>query len=176
MNARTWMAPLIGMLGLAGLASAGDGGALAHRRTEFAFTVLAPYRAVAPLFGADKERLWAEGWSPRFVHPQPGHDVAGAVFTVEAGHSNVWINTIYDLEQGRVQYACFSGGNMVTLIDIHLEAIARDTTRAVVVYERTALRPEANELVNHLAAADEAKGPSWRAALGAYVDKARAAR
>jgi hypothetical protein len=42
-----------------------------HRRTEFNFTVHFPYDVVFPLFGARRERLWAEGWNPQFLHPQP---------------------------------------------------------------------------------------------------------
>jgi hypothetical protein len=34
------------------------------------------------------------------VH-RPANDRSGAVFTVNAGHPNVWINTIYDLERGK---------------------------------------------------------------------------
>jgi len=140
-----------------------------HRRTEFAFTVSAPFETVAPLFGADKERLWADGWNPQFVHPQPANDEAGAVFTIKTGHSSVWINTIYDLTRGQVQYACFAGESMVTLIDIRIERIGSDKTKAVVVYERTALQPEANDHVNRLADDDKAKGPEWEAAFRTYL-------
>jgi len=140
-----------------------------HRRTEFAFNVNAPIETVAPLFGADKERLWAEGWNPQFVHPQPANDEAGAVFTVKTGHPNVWINTIYDLDRGQIQYACFAAEGMVTLIDIRVQRIASDKTRAVVAYERTALQPEANDHVNHLADGDKAKGPEWETAFRNYL-------
>ncbi len=141
-----------------------------HRRTEFAFDINAPFETVVPLFGADKERLWADGWDPQFVHPQPAKDEAGAVFTLKARHSSVWINTVYDLEQGHVQYACFAGEAMVTLIDIHIRKISPDRTRATVVYERTALQPEANQHVNQLADGDQAKGPEWEAALRTFIE------
>ncbi len=136
---------------------------VAHRRTEFAITVPFPCEKVAPLFGAERERLWAEGWAPRFLHPQPARDEAGAVFTVDG--SSVWITTIHDPAGGHVQYACFSEGAMATRIDIRIRTIAPDTTQAVVVYERTALGPEANALVNRRADADAKKGPEWQAAL-----------
>lgn len=143
-----------------------------HRRTRFAFTVNAAYDQVAPLFGADTERLWAEGWNPQFVYPQPAHDQAGAVFTLVGGHSSVWINTIYDLEHGHVQYACFAGEKMATLIDIRIEKLMNTSTKVDVTYERTALQANANEHVNHLADDDKNKGPEWEAAIRAYLHQA----
>jgi hypothetical protein len=82
---------------------------------------------------------------------------------------NVWINTIYDLEQGHVQYACFVAEAMVTLIDIHLRKLTPDSTGAEVAYERTAVRPDANDEVNRLAEHDRAKGAEWETALRTYL-------
>jgi len=160
---------LVALLGYVAYAAEAKPPAPAHRRTEFAFTIAGPFETVAPLFGAYTERLWADGWNPQFVHPQPAKDEAGAVFTVQGGHSTVWINTVYDLDRGQVQYACFAPEGMVTLIDIRLQRLASDKTKAVVVYERTAIHPEANDRVNRLADDDKAKGPEWDAALRAYL-------
>jgi hypothetical protein len=146
---------------------------LVHRRVEFVLNLSAPYEAVFPLFGADKERVWAEGWNPQFVYPQLARDQAGAVFMVKGGHSSVWVNTIFDAEHGRVQYACFAGESMVTLISIHVQKIAPGQTKATVVYERTAVRPEANDQVNRLADGDQTKGPEWEAALRSYLGRGK---
>jgi hypothetical protein len=146
---------------------------LAHRRVEFVLNLSAPYENVFPLFGADKERVWAEGWDPQFVNPQPAHDQAGAVFTVKGGHSSVWVNTIFDAEHGRVQYACFAGESMVTLITIHVQKIGPSKTKATVAYERTALKSEANDQVNRSADGDQTKGPEWEAALRSYLGRGK---
>ncbi len=142
---------------------------ITHRRTEFELTIPAPYRVVAPLFGADRERAWAKQWSPRFLHPSPAADVGGAIFAVDGEHPAVWINTRYDLGEGRIQYAAFVPETMVTLIDIRLEALGGGVTRACVAYERTALRPGASAFVDRLADGDEAKGADWRDAICEYV-------
>jgi len=146
---------------------------LVHRRVEFVLNLSAPYENVFPLFGADKERVWAEGWDPQFVYPQLPRDETGAVFTVGGGHSSVWVNTIFDAEQGRVQYACFAGETMVTLISIQVQKIAPGHTKATVVYERTAVRPEANDQVNRLADGDQTKGSEWEAALRSYLGRGK---
>jgi len=139
-----------------------------HRRTEFTIAVHSPYDTVFPLFGAHREQLWAEGWNPQFLHPQPANDESGAVFTVTGGHSKVWINTIYDAERGHVQYACFAE-SMVTLINIQVSRQTPDTTKTVVIYERTALRPESNEQVNRIADDDGAQASEWEEAISAYL-------
>ena len=142
-----------------------------HRRTEFAFVVHAPLKTAFPLFGAYQERAWADRWDPNFLHPEPANDQPGAVFTLKTGHSSVWIDTVYDRSQGHIQYACFAKEEMTTLIDIRLRRRSATTTTAVVVYERTALQPEANEYVNQMADSDKAKGPEWEAAINAYLQK-----
>ena len=73
---------------------------LTHTRTEFSFTVDAPFEQVVPLFGAHEERKWAADWDPKFVYPTPARDQQGEVFKVAHGqHSSVWINTTLDLAQ-----------------------------------------------------------------------------
>lgn len=143
-----------------------------HRRTEFTFQVDAPYDAVAPLFGAHEERRWVEGWAPRFVHPQPAHDVEGAVFVVETTQTVVWVNTIFDLAQGRVQYVNFNPEGVATRIDIQLTR--GSFTHVRVVYERTAVSEAAADLVQSLAETDARKAPEWEAALTRCLKRGQA--
>ncbi len=56
-----------------------------HVSNSFELIVRAPLSRAAILFGPEGERCWAgERWNPEFLHPQPGKDVQGAVFTVAA--------------------------------------------------------------------------------------------
>ena len=117
---------------------------LAHTRTEFSFTVDAPFEQVVPLFGANEERKWAADWDPQFVYPAPTRDQQGMVFKVAHGqHSSVWINTALDLAAGHIQYTYILNDAMATLIDIHAIQQGAQKTAVTVVYERTALIPEA---------------------------------
>ena len=145
---------------------------LAHTRNEFSFTVDAPFEQVVPLFGANEERKWAHDWNPQFVHPNPARDQQGMVFKVAHGqHSSVWINTALDLVAGHIQYAYVLNDAMATLIDIHTTPQGPQKTAVTVVYERTALIPEANEHVQHFAKGDEKAGKEWGDALNAYFAK-----
>ena len=144
-----------------------------HVRTEFHFTVDAPYKIVAPLFGADAERAWVgQSWNPTFIYPDPPADIEGAVFKVEhGGHKSVWTNTAFDLNNGHVQYVYIMEDILTTLIDIHIDHTAPNRTTVRVAYERTALIEEANEHVKQLAESDSKAGPEWASSIGRYLKK-----
>ena len=147
--------------------------ALAHTHNQFNLTAHAPYEQVFPLFGALEEKKWAESWDPQFVYPSPARDQQGMVFTVEhAGMSSVWTNTALDEASGHVQYVYILNNAMVTLVDIHVTKAGATETRVSVVYERTALKPEANEHVTHYAKGDAKSGTGWEQAINAYLAKA----
>src|SRR5260370_633992 len=70
----------------------------AHTKEKFVFIAHAAMERVAPLFGADEERVWAANWEPSFIHPLPAKDAQGMVFTVAHGHrASIWVNTEFDL-------------------------------------------------------------------------------
>jgi hypothetical protein len=147
--------------------------AMEHTHTEFEFTLGAPYSRVAPLFGALAEQNWDPEWKPRFLYPTPPADREGAVFRVERpGQSSVWVNTLFDLATGRVQYVYVVDGVMATRIDIRLTREGDAATHVVVAYERTALEDAAAAHVRSLAKSDAGNGPEWKAAIEAYLAKA----
>lgn len=150
---------------------------LLHVRNSFEFTIHAPMKAAAPLFGAEAERVWAGSeWDPHFLYPKPTADIPGAVFTVERnGHKATWINTAFDLENGHMQYAYFIPETLVTLIDVHLAQRDPSTTNVTVTYERTALSTEADAHVKRLGESDAKAGKEWETAINDFLVKQRAA-
>jgi hypothetical protein len=143
----------------------------AHVRNRFTFIVNAPLREAAPLFGPEGERAWAgDDWNPEFVFPVPAQDIEGAVFTLRHGERwAVWVNTIFDLSAGRMQYVYVLGDLLVTTIDVHLHAIDAARTKVDVTYVRTALRPEANEHVASMGKHDGEQGQVWEKAINSYL-------
>lgn len=139
----------------------------AHMRTDFGFTLPVPLARAAPLFGPEGERCWAgEHWNPEFVYPQPAADVEGAVFTIQHGTQNaVWVNTLFDLAAGRMQYVNFVPGVLVSKIDVHLTATGETTTRVEVTYLYTALSAAANEHVREMVAGARSNGVQWQEAI-----------
>lgn len=147
----------------------------AHSERSFEFLAEAPLSEVAPLFGAHKERVWAPQWDPRFIWPTPAEDRAGMVFTVSGSHGTaIWINTCFDLQNGRVQYAYVLENAMTTLITLSLTPRGKHTHVAV-SYERTALQSRADAWVAHLADQDARAGVEWSAQINAYLGAIRRA-
>jgi len=139
----------------------------AHVRNQFQFVVRASLSRAAPLFGPEGERCWAgPQWNPEFLYPQPGKDVQGAVFTVQHGpHTSVWVNTLFDLAGGRMQYVSFIPGKVVSTVDVRLTAVDSSSTSVEVTYARTALDAAANEDVRGLGVSDRESGPHWQGAI-----------
>jgi hypothetical protein len=141
----------------------------AHTEERFAFTANGPMEKVAPLFGADRERAWAPGWNPKFIHPTPEADEAGMVFTIAHDHFKAtWVNTLFDLKAGRVQYVYVIPDAIVTVIDLTLSPQGSQT-KVEVQYDRTALSPEADAHVRHMAEGDRQSGPDWEQQVNGYL-------
>jgi hypothetical protein len=150
---------------------------VAHVRNEFEFTVHAPYRVAAPLFGPEGERAWGgEQWDPHFLYPQPAEDIPGAVFTVQHGHHrSYWVNTAFDFDARHVQYVYVIPDVMTTLIDIHFTETDAANFKVDVAYERTALNPEANEHVRDAGNSDRNSGKEWSTTINEYLAKQKKA-
>jgi hypothetical protein len=143
---------------------------LTHTRIDFSFTVNGSFERVAQLFGAAEERKWAPEWNPQFVYPKPAQDQQGMVFQVAHGPlTSTWVNTAFDLGEGHIQYAYVLGDAMVTTIDIRLTREAAQKTSVSVVYERTALTPQANEHVQQFAKHDRMAGREWEEQINSYL-------
>jgi hypothetical protein len=138
-----------------------------HVSNSFQFVVQAPLNRAATLFGPEAERCWAgQHWNPEFLHPQPGKDVQGAVFTVRHGpHKSVWVNTLFDLAGGRMQYVSFVPDTLVFIVDVRLTSLNPSATSVEVTYARTALDATANDEVQALGKSDRGSGPHWQQAI-----------
>lgn len=142
---------------------------LAHTSEQFIFQANAPIAYVFPLFGAEKERVWAPGWEPRFIWPQLAADREGMVFRVIHGERvATWVNTAFDPSKGRVQYVYVIPDALVTVITLQLRARA-NATEVVVRYERTSLSPESDALVKEMAQHDRGEGPEWARQINTYL-------
>jgi hypothetical protein len=144
-----------------------------HTEEKFEFTANAPMEQVAPLFGADKERVWEPSWNPQFVHPLPASDEEGMVFTVAHDHFRAaWVNTLFDQKNGRIQYVYMIPEALVTVIDLKLTPQGQQT-KVEVEYDRTALSSEADAHVRHMADGDRRSGPEWEKQINDYLQSTK---
>jgi hypothetical protein len=140
-----------------------------HTCAEVEFIAAAPIDRVFPLFGAERERAWAEGWSPRFIWPVIAEDREGMVFEVAHGSGTAtWVNTVFDREAQRVQYVYVLPETVATVISLRL-TVRGSATHVAVRYERTALSTAANALVLRMAEHDRHAGPEWAAQIDRYL-------
>jgi hypothetical protein len=165
----------MGAVGLTGPVSAQSSPStsepLMHTSTHFELTVHASLADTVPLFGPEGERPWAgKHWDPQFIHPQPAHDEAGAVFTVKHGpYSAVWVITEFDVASRHFQYAYFIADLMVTTIDVRFTPLDATTTHVNVVYTRTAVTPAGNAHVAAMTNDDKGAGKEWQEAIDQYL-------
>ena len=144
---------------------------LAHVQTSFDLVVAEPYAEAVKLFGPEGERAWAgPHWNPEFLHPQPGADVEGAVFTIPHSATNaVWVCSLRNLDAHHLQYVYFLPDLLVTVIDVRFEPTTSTTTRVHVVYTRTAITTDGNARVAALSHADQSAGKEWQHAIDGYL-------
>ncbi len=143
----------------------------AHTQERFSFTANAPMEEVSLLFGANKERVWSVHWDPRFIYPLPAADVSGMVFTVRHGElESTWVNTEFDLKNGRIQYVYVIPDALVTVITLRVKP-ARNHTIVEVQYDRIALTGQADSHVRELAKQDRTAGPEWENQINLYLAK-----
>jgi hypothetical protein len=82
----------------------------------------------------------------------------------------VWVNTEFDLKNGRVQYVYVVPDALATVITLQLTP-QRNETHVEVEYARTALSAEADEHVRHMAEQDRSAGTEWERAVNEYLEK-----
>ncbi|HMG85452.1 MAG TPA: hypothetical protein VK574_06895 [Terracidiphilus sp.] len=144
---------------------------LLRTQTAFDIVVNLPYAEAAPLFGPEGERSWAgKHWNPQFLYPQPAHDEQGAVFTVRHGSAtDLWVNTLFDLQARHFIYAYFIPDIMVTTIDVRFTSSNSATTQVYVAYTRTALTSEGNDHVTTFTATDKTAAKDWQRSIDTYL-------
>ena len=144
-----------------------------HTCEQFAFTANAPLDVAWPLFGANKERVWAPDWNPVFVWPVNALDREGMVFKVPRGHKTaIWVNTALDRLANRIQYVYVLPDVVLTVITLQLTPTAQ-STHVAVTYSRTALEVAANDLVREMASQDRGAGRDWDLQINTYLRQRR---
>ena len=157
---------LLGCLTMAiakSVAPAADEG---HVSTTMTFVVKASMQRAAPLFTPAGMQCWlGTHFQPEIVYAQTAKDAPGAVFTMQQGpQKSVWVNTIMDAKDGRMQYAMFVADAMVTIVDVRMISDGKDTTRVELTHTATALNADARAALKsmgsknpeHIAAAQKA--------------------
>ena len=147
---------------------------LEQRTQSFTISLKGSVADVTPLLGPVREAEWAPGWAPHFLHPPEGGQREGAVFTTTTrdGKERLWLLTVYDLSQGRVEYAFIAPGFTANQIKIQVTSDGERQCKAAITYRHSAITPEGNEEVTKLDAHwAEQERVHWEEAINAALAK-----
>jgi hypothetical protein len=91
-------------------------------------------------FTPEGERLWVAGFDPEYLHPFPGEQRPGAIFTTtHGGEDTLWMILRFSPGEGVAEYARVTPGSRRGIVHVALEATGAAAARATVSYELTAL-------------------------------------
>lgn len=121
-----------------------------------------------PLFTAEGERRWAEGWDPRYPEPTR-RDGPGAVFTTaHDNHQTTWIMVDHGPE--RIRYARVTHGMTAGTVAIDVLASDEHATRLRVSYDLTALSTAGETWLASFNQGYDTEIASWAADIAAVVE------
>ncbi len=120
------------------------------------------------LFTASGERLWVEGWEPRFPGPVDDTEPGVVWETGHGGDRTVWL--VLDREPGRrVSYARVTPGDRAGTVTVVLDAAPDGGSEVTVTYVLTAFTPEADGTLARFADGYDAFLAGWETAIAAHL-------
>jgi hypothetical protein len=125
-------------------------------------------RRAVELFTPEGERLWVEGWSPRYPDPDADRAAAGTAFATRGEHGDLfWLITAS--EDSSKSYARFDPRGIVAAIDVVCTPLVGVATRVDVSYRLTAFHEPAEDEIARFAAGYEGYLASWKRAIDAVL-------
>lgn len=128
-------------------------------------------RDVFPLFGAIREKDWADGWDPEVVYSESGDIEQGMIFRTRSREGSgvfTWVASQYHPEEQLVEYTVSAQGRIwFILVECKEE---NSLTRATITYTYTALTREGHEKnVKALNAMYARELKDWEEAINHYL-------
>ncbi|WP_119730554.1 SRPBCC family protein [Thermomonospora amylolytica] len=136
----------------------------ARHTLEGRFTLALPPQEAFALFTPRGEERWVEGWRPHF--PAPVHDdtAPGTVFQTSHGEQTIWV--VLERDHGhRISYARVTPGSRAGTVTVTVEEDPTGHSSVQVVYDLTALTPDAAEELRAFAAGYRSFLHSWQEAI-----------
>jgi hypothetical protein len=124
-----------------------------------------------PLFSAKSEMEWDPDWRPEFVFPPTGDPSPdGGVFLVRGNdRESVWVMTVYDTAERRVQYVRVTPGHSVGQLWISVTPLQAAQSQVKVTYRLTGLSTTGNSFVEKWKTEFPDTVHDWEAVLNHYL-------
>ena len=123
---------------------------------------------VVPLFTAEGERRWVEGWQPWFPLPGHVHERGEVWTTTAASRTTIWVTV-----ERRVDGALFARVTSEVsagLVEVSCSPGLDGTTDVDVSYDLTALSQEGRDAIAHLRDGFGAMLATWQRSAQAALD------
>jgi hypothetical protein len=133
------------------------------------FHLEAPLDRVFPLFTAEGERRWAEGWNPEQLS---GDEQRGSVFrTYRERQETTWIVIDYRPDEGRASYARYAPNSHMGIVDVQCAPAAAGGTDVSVRYTLSGISKHGRRYVAEFLQADryEKMIEEWSVATAAAL-------
>jgi hypothetical protein len=124
------------------------------------------------LFTPVGERLWVNGWEPRFPAGERGDGTeTGTVWlTAAEGRETVW--SVVDRDERAVRYSRSTPGFWAGLVEVSVDLAEGGGSRVTVVYRLTALSAEGEAALDDFAAAYDDFIAEWERLVATHADRA----
>jgi hypothetical protein len=125
---------------------------------------------VVPLFTAEGERRWVEGWQPWFPLPDHVHERGEVWTTTAASRTTIWVTA--DRRADGVLLARVTPDVAAGLVEVRCLPSLDGTTDVDVSYDLTALSEDGHDVIDHLRAGFDAMLGTWQRLAQAALDGA----
>ena len=121
-----------------------------HVVRSHSLVVEKPLAEAFAFFTPEGERAWADGWDPRYHHPEDGRLERGLVFTTGSGAEHtIW--TVIRLDPPHlVEYVRTTPSSRTGTVLVQCSALGESRTRATVVYSLTSLTSAGDKVLKDL--------------------------
>lgn len=104
---------------------------------------------VFPLLCPVKEADWIDGWKYRMIHSKSGVIEKDCVFATpnEDGTETIWQVTQYNPADFKIEFVRFLQDKNIVRLNICLEIINENSTKAIIEYKYTGLCDEQNKII-----------------------------
>jgi hypothetical protein len=132
------------------------------------FELPIPAARAGELFTPEGERIWAEGWYPRYPDPDAVGVEPGTVFVTDRQATEaVWVITA--VGEAALSYARFDPRGVMGTVEVAWEPLSAERTRVEVVYRSTATDESMRPELARFAAEYDSYMQHWREAIEAAV-------
>ena len=118
---------------------------------KYCQTINATPEKIFPLLCPVREAEWLDGWKYEMIYSESGLVEEGCVFSTshEKEEDTVWIVTLHDPENYKVEFTRFTHQSRVCVLKIAVRPKDRNSSFVDISYKYTTITPAGNKFIDH---------------------------